>query len=77
MVLTEDFLLDVPTVIRYSHNPELDFKMNILQLVKVQIVKGIKHLMATAAQICHKNQNPNTYSDPQQDEYCDEEEKQF
>ena len=24
-----------------------------------------------------QNQNPNTYSDPQQDEYCDEEEKNF
>ena len=41
-----------------SHNPELDFKMNILQLVKVQIVKGIKHLMATAAQICHRIKSP-------------------
>ena len=59
-----------------SHNPELDFKMNILQLVKVQIVKGITHLMATAADM-PQNQNPNTYSDPQQDEYCDEEENNF
>ena len=41
-----------------SHNPELDFKMNIHQLVKVQIVKGIKHLMATAAQICHRIKIP-------------------
>ena len=41
-----------------SHNPQLDFKMNILQLVKVQIVKGIKHLMATAAQICHRIKIP-------------------
>ena len=32
--------------------------MNILQLVKVQIVKGIKHLMATAAQICHRIKIP-------------------
>ena len=51
--------------------------MNILQLVKVQIVKGIKHLMATAAQICHRIKIPNTYTDPQQDEYCDEEENNF
>ena len=28
------------------------------ELVKVQIVKGIKHLMATAAQICHKIKIP-------------------
>ena len=24
-----------------------------------------------------QNQNPNTYTDPQQDEYCDEEENNF
>ena len=53
------------------HNPELDFKMNIFQLVKVQIVKGI------SSTDMPQNQNPNTYSDPQQDEYCDEEENNF
>ena len=33
--------------------------------------------MATAAQICHRIKNPYTYTDPQQDEYCDEEENNF
>ena len=52
-----------------SYHPELDFKMNILQLVKVQIVKGSTDMP--------QNQKPNTYSAPQQDEYCDEEENNF
>ena len=41
-----------------SHNPELDFKMNIIQLVKVQIEKGIKQLMAIAAQMCNRIKIP-------------------
>ena len=32
--------------------------------------------MATATDM-PQNQNPNTYTDPQQDEYCDEEENNF
>ena len=33
--------------------------------------------MATAAQICHRIKIPIHSTDPQQDEYCDEEENNF
>ena len=84
MVPTEDFLSDVSNCHKLGHfarncfiPPRVRFQDEHTSTSQGTDSEGHQTLNGHSSTDMPQNQNPNTYTDPQQDEYCDEEENNF